>query len=494
MEAPTGRRTRWRLRAGSFVLLAIVGSVLFVPAAPVYAEPGEGEETTAPPTDMPTTDTPTVAPTTEEPPTQAPTTEVPPPPPPPPTTEAPPPPPTPVHRFKMTVSTVGVGEQYWQGDGAAELVISIKNTGEHVGKDTVTGFYAFPSGAQATGAYGTGGCTVANGSLSFSCVLPEQALGQIVVKVNVDPAAWKVIGLGQVTAAIGAVQRVAPIAFTFTTPPTPGLDLSATAPQLPAAPSPTDETASLSVRLRNTGTAKGFGAVELVTPPGVDIVSFPPVCKTHKRLTDVRDRCELGDIAAGKEVAGVFGLTVSAAARADLPLGLTVHGYLTPINQDTIETRADTKLSAPPLAGNEATLPTSAPASPPPVPTIETDLSLKRQANEDGSMSGLPIIGGIVGLVALVGVIVVFSLRRRAGDDRRDREDLSDDGFEDVVLVAATKAGEEARMADVPSPRPAPPRPAAPRQLALPRLPEGPVAGSGFRERPRLDQDADGDD
>src|SRR5262249_12500760 len=57
-EAPAGRRTSWRLRAGSFALVAVVCSLLFT--APAYALP---EETTpaadppssaAPPTQDPT--------------------------------------------------------------------------------------------------------------------------------------------------------------------------------------------------------------------------------------------------------------------------------------------------------------------------------------------------------------------------------------------------------------------------------------------------------
>ncbi|MGI5247050.1 hypothetical protein [Dactylosporangium sp. CA-139066] len=468
MEAPTGRRTR-RLRAGSFVLLAAVCSMLL--AAPAYADPGDGE-TSSPPVDVPTTEVPTQEPTTGQP-TQAPptTTEAPPPPP---TTTPAAPPPQPVHRFKMTVSTVSLGDGYWQGDGSAELVISVKNTGENVGRDTITGYYAFPSGSQATGAYGTGGCRVDNGALSFSCPLAEQALGQIVIKVNVDPGAWKTITAGQVTAAIGPLVRTAPISFAFTTPPTPGIDLGTTEPQLPGASSPKDESTQLSVRLRNTGTTKAAGALEVVTPPGVDLVGFPAACRSHRRISAERDRCELGDIAAGKEVVAVFGLNVSAAARAELPLTGTVHAYLTPIGRDAVETRFDFKITAPPLAGADAPLPTSAPVSPPP-PSIG-ELNLRKQANDSHQLSSLPYIGGIVGLAAIVGALVVFSLRRRGRD-----EDLPPDDVEDVVLVTAAGAGDPASIAL--------PRAPIPRSLTLPRLPSGPVAGSGFREKYDTDSD-----
>ncbi|GAA4247117.1 hypothetical protein GCM10022255_021730 [Dactylosporangium darangshiense] len=469
MEAPTGRPTRW-LRAGSFVLLAAVCSMLL--ASPACADPGV-EETSPPPVEVPTTEAPTQGPTTEVP-TQEPTTEAPPPP----TTTEAPPAPTPVHRFKMTVSTVSVGDGYWQGNGSAELVISLKNIGEHVGRDTITGYYAFPSGAQATGAYGTGGCRVDNGVLSFSCPLGEQALGQVVVKVNVDPGAWKTIGAGLVTASIGPVQRTAPISFAFTTPPTPGIDLSTTEPQLPAATSPQDEATQLSVRLRNTGGTKAAGALEVVTPPGVDLVGFPSACRSHRRISADRDRCELGDLGAGKEVTAVFGLTVSAAARAELPLTGAVHAYLTPLGLDAIESRSDFKISAPPLAGTDAPLPTQAPVSPAAQPSIG-ELSLRKQASDSQQLSSLPYIGGIVGLVAIAGGLVVFSLRRRG----RDEDALAPDEVEDVVLVPAPRAGDTPPFTTIP-------RSPIPRALTLPRLPNGPVAGSGFREP----TDADGDE
>ncbi|MEU7873211.1 hypothetical protein [Dactylosporangium sp. NPDC049140] len=480
MEAPSGRRTTRRLRAGSFVLLATVCSLLF--AAPAYAEPGEGETSTAP-VETPTTDAPTPDPTTDAP-TQAPaTTEAPPPPPP--TTAAPPPPPPAVHRFKMTVSTVSLGDAYWQGDGSGELVIAIKNTGENIGKDTVTGFYALPSGAQATGAYGTGGCAVAPAALSFSCSLPEQGLGQVVVKVDVDAGAWKTIGLGQVAAAIGPYQRIAPISFAFTTPPTPGIELNTSAPELPAAATPQDESVQLAVRLRNTGAARAPGAVEIVTPPGVDLVTFPSACRSHRRIGADRDRCELGDIGPGKEISAVFGMAVSAAARAELPLTGAVHGYLAPAGLNVVETRYDYEITAPPLAGADAPLPTSAPPSPAAQRTFETDFSLSRQSNDDGGqLSSLPIVGGLVGLVAIIVGLVVLSVRRRMRDDARDGDELGADEVEDVVLVPAQSGGPTGPSAALT-------RSPIPRSLTLPRLPDGPTAGSGFRDREQPAREGD---
>jgi hypothetical protein len=122
----------------------------------------------------------------------------------------------------------------------------------------------------------------------------------------------------------------------------------------------------------------------------------------------------------------------------------------------------------------EAPLPTSAPPSPAAPRTFETDLSLRRQASEDdGQLSSLPIIGGIAGLVAIVGGLVVFSLRRRMRDDAED-DALGADEVEDVVLVPAQGGGPTGPSAAVT-------RSPIPRALTLPRLPAGPVAGSGFR-------------
>ncbi|UWP83526.1 hypothetical protein Dfulv_04380 [Dactylosporangium fulvum] len=413
---------------------------------------------------------------TEEPTTQAPTSDAP--------TSQPatqaPPSPVVVHAFKMYVSDVEVGDAYWQGDGAAEMVIAVQNVGSNVGDDIITGYYVFPGGTQATGAYGTDGCQVNNGALSFRCSLGERKIGRVVVKVNVDPGAWKLAGSGSVTAAVaGAPAKTRSFAIVFKSqPPTPGIALSASQPQLPAVATPQAQTAQLQVKLRNTGAAKGSGAVELVTPSGVDLTSFPSVCRTRRKLENNRYRCEFGEVAAGKEITAGFGLSVSAEAREELPLTGAVHGYLAPIGQDTIETRANYRISAPPVAG-ESPLPTDVPASPLVAPAAAGG---KADAGDGGSggdllsgvrLSSAPVLGGIIGLVALLGFLVVFSLRRRMRDDR---DELAADEVEDVVLVPAGGIGEDRTPLLAP-------RSPVPRALTLPRLPSGPIAGSGFRSR-----------
>ncbi|WP_327006492.1 hypothetical protein OHA72_03970 [Dactylosporangium sp. NBC_01737] len=458
MEAPARRRARLR---AAFVALSTVCSLLFMLSPAAYAEP-DPEQTTEAPTDPPvTTDPP--APTVE------PTTEASPPP----TTEAPPPPPK-VRKFALTVSDVVLGDGYWQGDGSSKLVVSVQNLGDV--PETITGFYTFPSGTRATGGYGTDGCTTSNGTLSFSCPLAPGKIGHVVVNVDVALDAWRLSGSGNVTAVMeNFPQKVRNFSITFSTkPPVPGIELMADPMTLPVQTTPRTENATLQVKLRNTGSAKAAGAVEVVTPPGVDVVSFPSACKVKKKLTPERDRCELGDIAAGKDVSASFVLSISASARAEVPLTGAVHGYLAPIGRDAVETRADYRISGPPLAG-ESPLPTEAPASPVAVAVAATSDPAKRQRPASGlltsdPLSSVPFVGGIIGLVALVGFLVVLSLRRRL----RDESDVPA-AEEELVTVPAQRTSDE----DLPA---LPQRTPIPRSLTLPRLPSGPVAGSSFRK------------
>ncbi|MEV4513529.1 hypothetical protein AB0K00_31745 [Dactylosporangium sp. NPDC049525] len=458
MEAPARRRARLR---AAFIALSTVCSLLFTLSPAAYAEP-DPEQSTEAPTDPPvTTDAP--------PPSPDPTTQAPPPP-----TEEPPPPPK-VRKFAVTVSDVVLGDGYWQGDGSSKLVISVQNLGDI--PETITGFYTFPSGTRATGAYGTDGCTSSNGTLSFSCPLGPGKIGHVVVNVDVALDAWRLSGSGNVTAVMeNFPQKVRNFSITFSTkPPVPGIELMADPLTLPAQATAHAENATLQVKLRNTGSAKAAGAVEVVTPPGVDVVTFPSACKVKKKLSPERDRCELGDVAAGKDISASFVLSISASARAEVPLTGAVHGYLAPIGRDAVETRADYKISGPPLAG-ESPLPTEAPASPAAVAVVATTDTGKRQRPTNGlltsdPLSSLPFVGGIIGLVALVGFLVVFSLRRRLRDDSG-----APPAAEQPVTVPAQRTSDEDLLAVQP------PRSPIPRSLTLPRLPSGPVAGSGFRK------------
>ncbi|MFF5234750.1 hypothetical protein [Dactylosporangium sp. NPDC000521] len=456
MEAPARRRARPR---AAFVALSTSCALLFTLTPAAYAEPGPEESTTAP-SDPPVTTEPAASPSpTEAPTTKPPVTR--------PTTKAPPPPPPQkVRKFTVSVSDVVLGDAYWQGNGASKLVISVQNLGETA--ETITGFYTFPSGTRATGGYGIDGCRTSNGTLSFSCPLAPGGIGRVVVDVDVAPDAWRLSGSGNVTAVMeNFPEKVRNFSITFNTkPPVPGIELTADPLTLPAQATPRTETATLQVKLRNTGSAKAAGALEVVTPPGVDVVSFPSACRAQRKLSPERSRCELGDVAAGKDVPANFVLSISAAARAEVPLTGAVHGYLAPIGLDPVETRADYKITGPPLAG-EPQLPTDAPASP--------------VAVTSSQLSSLPFIGGIIGLVALVGFLVVFSLRRRLRDESatRDRPGMQDDsGARDAAsqtLVPEPRRSDE----DLP---PLPQRTPIPRSLTLPRLPSGPVAGSSFRQ------------
>ncbi|MFC4997419.1 hypothetical protein ACFPIJ_06245 [Dactylosporangium cerinum] len=464
MEAPARRRARL---LAAFVALATACSLAFTLSPAAHAEPSEPTETTEPPPPPETTEPP--APTTEAPTTQPPppaTTE-------PPATQAPK-----VRKLTLGASNVELGGAYWQGDGKAKLVISVQNSGEV--REKVTGSYTFPGGDQnvtVADAYGTDGCTP-DGPPKFTCMLPPGGLGYLVVTVTVGPDAWKVTGTGSVTVSAlpdNSLMRLRTFALTFTPPPVPGIELTTDRPSLPAQPTPAVEQTALAVKLRNTGSAKAGGAIEVVTPPGVDVVSFPAVCKVKKKLSAERDRCEVGDIAAGKDVVASFGLSVSAAAHADLPLTGAVHGYLTPAGLAAIETRTDYTILGPPPVG-ESAMPTAAPPSPVAVVAGTAD---PQQPASGGlltseRLSSLPFVGGIIGLVALVGFLVVLSLRRRLRDEA-EAPDAEAAAVEEPVTVPAPRRSDE----DLPA---LPQRSPIPRSLTLPRLPSGPVAGSGFRE------------
>jgi hypothetical protein len=259
---------------------------------------------------------------------------------------------------------------------------------------------------------------------------------------------------------------------------TPGIDLQVSGSPLTPAGTPPDATAQLQVTLRNTGTTRAGGAIEVVTPPGVDVVAFPAACRSHRRIGAGRERCELGHLAAGQEQSAVFGLAVSAAARAELPLTVAVHGYLAPAGGDGVETRFDYRITAPPVDG-EAPLPTAAPASPVAQATIvPTDLNLRRQSSGGllpvRRLSSIPFIAAVVGLVAVVGSLVVFSLRRPVRDGGRDDE-LRPDEIEEVVLVPAQRVTDENRAMALP-------RSSIPRALTPPRPPPGPAAGPDLRD------------
>ncbi|GAA3258668.1 hypothetical protein ACFO1B_54015 [Dactylosporangium siamense] len=458
MEAPARRRARL---LAAFVVLTTVCSLSFTLSPAAHAETTEPTESTEP-SPPPSSEPP--APTTEPPTTQPPaaTTEPP--------TQAPK-----VRKLTLGASNVELGGAYWQGDGKAKLVISVQNSGDV--REKVAGSYTFPGGDQnvtVADSYGTDGCNP-DGALGFTCMLPPGGLGYLVVTVVVGPDAWKVTGTGTVKVSThpdNAVTRSRSFALTFTPPPVPGIELTTDRPSLPAQPTPAVEQTTLAVKLRNTGSAKAGGAIEVVTPPGVDVVSFPAVCKVKKKISAERDRCELGDVAAGKDVVASFGLSVSAAAHAELPLTGAVHGYLTPAGLAAIETRTDYTIIGPPPVG-ESAMPTAAPPSP--VAVVARTADPERPASggllTSERLSSLPFVGGIIGLVALVGFLVVLSLRRRL----RDEAEAAEVEAEEPVTVPAPRRSDE----DLP---PLPQRSPIPRSLTLPRLPSGPVAGSGFRE------------
>jgi hypothetical protein len=247
--------------------------------------------------------------------------------------------------------------------------------------------------------------------------------------------------------------------------------LSASRLQLGAQLAGKVDLANLTVRLINSGSTVADGALEIVTPPGVDLVAFPSICKTHRRITADRDRCEVGMIAAGKEVNAAFGVSISPQARAEVPLTGAVHGYLTPSGQNPVEVQTSYQIVAAPAAG-ESPLSTALPSGPNVEPAAGGGGGEPAAADHAvGLLTGsrlsiLPIVGGIVLLVTLVGLAVVLSLRRRLRDDVPGAEQQPTAG-EPTALDGTDEAAPDEQV---------PPFRALPR-----RLPTGPVAGPAAR-------------
>jgi hypothetical protein len=206
-------------------------------------------------------------------------------------------------------------------------------------------------------------------------------------------------------------------------PPTPGITTVADPVQLPAALPTAPETATLTVRLVNSSAAAGSGAVELVTPAGVEVADVPPICVSHRQLAPNRHRCEISRVDGGNQAALLFALRISASVRADAPLVGVVFGTLSPPGQEPLTTLSSYAVVVDPPT---AAVPASSISSP--SPTVEQSAGVPDAApdrhvatHSDGVLSkplnAVSIIGSLVGLVTLAGVVGVLSLRRRLRDD-----------------------------------------------------------------------------
>jgi len=345
------------------------------------------------------------------------------------TTPPPPPPPDPVAGLVVGAADVSVGNGYWLG--ARErygLLIALTNAGD--APATVSGAYTLPAGVRKVAASGSGGCDDAGGWL-FGCTLAPGASGKVAVQVTVDADAWRRAPLAGSVAATAAVIGRSDITagdqdqFAVTLPPgppTPGIALSASDPTVSGT---RGEGAELSVVLRNTGAAPATGVVEVVTPTGVQVAAVPTRCVNHVKVSANRERCEIGQLEPGAEAALGFGLSVRGDTR-DGPLTGAVHGSLTPPGQDTVSVQASYRIVFNPVAASASPDPSGEPeVASTGLPAAREGPGLGPQQRPvsnlaDGvsrQLSVLPIVAAMVGLVAVLGVLVVLSLRRRMQDD-----------------------------------------------------------------------------
>jgi hypothetical protein len=334
-------------------------------------------------------------------------------------------PPPPAPGVQVAASDLAVGETYWRGGGATgTITIEVTNSGEAAEDILVT--YALPPGVHQSGV--TTGCAAAGGG--YTCGLSVGEHASVAVAVAVDPTAWRQAPLnGKAFAQASIVGQPSPVAtgqtgFTVLLPPGPpaqGVSLSAGDVRLPTA-APAHETAPLAVRLGNAGTAAATAAVELVTPEGIEVATFPAGCGSHRRVGAHRERCEVGRIDAGQNVQLTFTLSIGGQARAEAPTSGAVYAYLTPYGQDTVVVQTSYRVV---VASGPVPSATASPAPSTPAPAggaggqapgrrpaqVLTDTLISRQ------LSALPIVAGVVGLVGIVGLFTVLSLRRRLQDE-----------------------------------------------------------------------------
>jgi hypothetical protein len=338
-------------------------------------------------------------------------------------TAAPTPAPDPVLGVQIVASDLSLDNEYWQGSGGHGAIrFTVTNTGDASQWTVIS--YTLPAGVHAAS------------ECACSAAVPAGQGWTTSVAVSVDPDAWRHAPLvGSATATSVYITRPDIPAAGDTDgfsillppgPPIPGIVLTA-ADVVLGAQRPTGlETARLGVRLVNSGSAPADGAVEVTTPEGVDIVTFPTDCASHRMVEGHRQRCELGKLPAGQARALTFGLSLTASARANAPLSGAVHAFLTPTGQNTAEVQTIYRV----LVGGAGTAPTAVASG-----DVPDSASQAAGGGADGPPVGtgpehvirdnflsdpiavLPVVGLVVGLAAIVGLFVVLSLRRRLQDD-----------------------------------------------------------------------------
>lgn len=328
-------------------------------------------------------------------------------------------PPSPA-RVEVQAADVTVGPEFWQGTTAPyRLTLTVRNTG--VPAIATTTVVTLPKGLSRTGAE-PGACKATG--LTFECRLDRGASATVTVIVAVAPDAWREPTGGSVRTTAKAVDSGStdthedPFTVMFPPgPPTPGINLAATGPTLPARSTGRADRASLVVRLRNTGPVRATAAVDLLTPPGVQVATMPAVCVERARISVSHERCGLGRVASGQDLVLSFALTITPEARAEAPLSGTVHASLTPSGQDTITVQATYLItvaggatpSASPAASVDAGLPFGDGPQAPGGPTNERQA---RSVSPEVSpiLSVVPVIVATFGLLGVLTAMVILWL------------------------------------------------------------------------------------
>jgi hypothetical protein len=316
MIVPSRRGVRRLLRAA--VVGVATGIVLSI------AGPGVAGYAQAEPTDPPPT--PTDLPATTE----------------------PPPPPPPVPGVKVDAADLTLSPSYWQGPGTrGTVVVRVTNTGDS--PESVTLTYTLPPGVHDAGT-----------PCPCTATLKAGDVWTVDVLLAVDPDAWRRAPLAGIAVAVATVVSRPDLGardqdgYSIVLPPgppVPGVLLVASDIFLPSIAPARQETAALRVKLANTGSVPVSAAIELITPDGVTIASFPPGCLSHTRVAAHRDRCELGRLDPGTDRTLAFNLSISALARGEAPISGAVHGYVTPSGQDTVEVQMGYRIIVPAPAG-----------------------------------------------------------------------------------------------------------------------------------------------
>ncbi|HLL64346.1 MAG TPA: hypothetical protein VK453_01220 [Micromonosporaceae bacterium] len=335
---------------------------------------------------------------------------------------------------RVSAADVEIGPTYWQGGAGATttVVITVTNPGSAV-RD-VQGTYTLPPGVRRTGTTGGGGCAHLPPQ-GFRCTFPPGAQsGTLSVRVVLEPDAWRLGPLtGALSATVGGV--VTTDSYTLILPPGPPSNEIMTAVEnvtLRPAVAASPEFTTMTVRVANAAGVDATGALEIVTPAGLDLVYFPVGCIGHRELSPTRDRCELGTVKTDGETLLIFKLRVEASARSAVPGIGVVYGILAPAGRPVLTSQATYRMLAgttdagsangtvapsPALNGSGANgsgpngSASAAPAAP------GTKVAARRDDVSSKPLDAGWIVGSLVGLVVLAGVVVVLSLRRRMQSD-----------------------------------------------------------------------------